>query len=284
MSGVEPPDDGPRLPWDVLATPIEARKLARLGYDRGRVRLQPAFFRQLGDNYDAVAEATCPLRDHDAPDADCSCGFYAVADDTQLWRLGADLPNLAVLDVELAGRLIEHQHGYRASHQRTLTVRLPGSCTRCGKPAEMLHHQRFGAIVPACSGCARRPITLDAVSDALGVPVTFADAQPAPAPRKRRLEFVAAQMIIPVLLLFITAVVAFATASTIPLAVGQLGIVAWLVTSSSTMRPLAERLDIAPHESARLRHRWSGLVATIAISCDVLLAIVVVALRGTAGT
>jgi hypothetical protein len=272
------------LPWDVLATPIEARKLARLGYDRGRVRLQPAFFRQLGDNYDAVAEATCPLREHDAPHANCSCGFYAVADDSQLWRLGADLPHLAVLDVELAGRLIEHENGYRASHQRTRAVTLPGTCTRCGRPAEVLNHQRFGGLVPACARCAHRPLTPADLSDALGVPVAFAAADPEPAPRVRRLQFVAAQLMIPIGLLFITAMVAFATASTVPLAVGQLGIVAWLVTSSSILRPFAERLGIGDHESARLRHRWSGLVATIAISCDVLLAIVVVALSGTAGT
>ena len=105
-----------------------------------------------------VAHATCALADHDAPDADCSCGFYAVADDTHLWRLGADEPELAVLDVELAGRVIEHDHGYRASHQRVTHVRFHGVCVRCGKRAETFAHRRFGSLVPSCRRCARRPI------------------------------------------------------------------------------------------------------------------------------
>ena len=116
------------LPWDVFATPIAARKLARLGVEQDRVVLRPAFYRQLGEAYGALAHATCALADHDAPDSDCSCGFYAVADESQLWRLGADEPELAVLDVELAGRVIEHDHGYRASrparHARALPRRV----------------------------------------------------------------------------------------------------------------------------------------------------------------
>ena len=76
------PDARWSLPWDVFATPIAARKLARLGIEHGEVVLRPAFYRQLGAAYGAVAHATCPLEDHDAPGAECSCGFYAVADDT----------------------------------------------------------------------------------------------------------------------------------------------------------------------------------------------------------
>ena len=49
------------LPWDVFATPIEAKKLTRLGVERDAVVLRPAFFRQLGPSYGVVAEATCPL-------------------------------------------------------------------------------------------------------------------------------------------------------------------------------------------------------------------------------
>ena len=144
------------LPWDVFATPIAARKLARLGVEQDRVVLRPAFYRQLGEAYGALAHATCALADHDAPDSDCSCGFYAVADESQLWRLGADEPELAVLDVELAGRVIEHDHGYRASHQRVTHVRFHGVCVRCGKQAVTFAHRRFGGLVPSCRRCARR--------------------------------------------------------------------------------------------------------------------------------
>ena len=111
--------------------PDRGRKLARLGVEQDRVVLRPAFYRQLGEAYGALAHATCALADHDAPDSDCSCGFYAVADESQLWRLGADEPELAVLDVELAGRVIEHDHGFRASHQRVTHVRFHGVCVRC---------------------------------------------------------------------------------------------------------------------------------------------------------
>jgi len=159
------------LPWDVYATPIAARKLARLGIEHGEVVLRPAFYRQLGASYGVVSRATCPLEGHDAPGAECSCGFYAVADETQLWRLGADEPELAVLDVELAGRIIEHDHGYRASDQTVRSVRFHGVCVRCGRQADVFGQRRFGGLVPACRRCARRALEPAAVADALGVPV-----------------------------------------------------------------------------------------------------------------
>src|SRR4051812_1281640 len=183
------------LPWDVFATPIEACKLARLGIEHGDVMLRPAFYRQLGASYGTVAHAACPLHDHDAPQQDCTCGFYAVADVGQLWRLGADEPELAVVDVELSGRVIEHDHGYRASDQRARAVRVHGVCTRCGRRAEVFAQRRFGGLVPACRRCARRPLEAGAVSDALGVPVSFTPDDPAPVSVGKRLEFVLAQLL-----------------------------------------------------------------------------------------
>ena len=76
------------LPWDVCATPIEARKHARLAMERGEVVFRPALFRQLGAPYRTVARATCPLEGHEAPQVNCSCGFSAGPDDEALWRLG----------------------------------------------------------------------------------------------------------------------------------------------------------------------------------------------------
>jgi hypothetical protein len=267
------------LPWDVYATPIAARKLARLGVEHDRVVLRPAFFRQLGDAYGALAQASCALGDHDAPHADCSCGFYAVADDAQLWRLGADEPELAVLDVELSGRVIEHDHGYRASNQHVLGVCFHGVCVRCGRRAEAFSQRRFGSLVPACRSCARRPMTPDEVSKSLGVSVRFTTDDPAPAPLGTRLRFVLAQLAAPVLILLVTAMTALTTASGIPLACGQLAIVVWLVSVPSLMPRLGERLGIGGTEAVRLQHRWSPVVAAVAIGCDIALTIVVVALR-----
>ena len=267
------------LPWDVFATPIAARKLARLGVEQNRVVLRPAFYRQLGEAYGARAEATCALSDHDAPASDCSCGFYAVADDTQLWRLGADEPELAVLDVELAGRVVEHAHGYRASHQRVTRVQFHGVCVRCGRRADTFAHKRFGSLVPSCRRCARRPIEAAEVSASLDVPVSFRTDDPEPAPLATRLRFVLAQMAAPVLILLVTAVVALATGSGIPLACGQLAIVVWLVTVPSLLPRLGERLGIGGTEAVRLQHRWSPVVAAVAIGCDIVLTVVVIALR-----
>ena len=267
------------LPWDVYATPLSARKLARLGIEHDRVVLRPAFFRQLGEAYGAVAHASCALTDHEAPAADCSCGFYAVADDTQLWRLGADEPELAVLDVELAGRVIEHDHGYRASHQRVTHVRFHGVCVRCGQRAETFAHRRFGGLVPSCRRCARRAIEPDEVAASLEVPVSFSTDDPEPASMATRVRFVLAQMAAPVLILLVTAIVALATGSGVPLACGQLAIVVWLVTVPSLLPRLGERLGIGGTEAVRLQHRWSPVVAAVAIGCDIVLTVVVIALR-----
>jgi hypothetical protein len=270
---------GPSLPWDVYATPIAARKLARLGVEQDRVVLRPAFYRQLGEAYGARAHASCALSDHEAPAADCSCGFYAVSDDTHLWRLGADEPELAVLDVELAGRVIEHDHGYRASHQRVMSVQFHGVCVRCGKRADVFAHRRFGSLVPSCRRCARRALELHEVSESLDVPVSFRTDDPAPASVATRLRFVLAQLAAPVLILLITAVVALATGSGVPLACGQLAIVVWLVTVPSLLPRLGDRLGIGGTEAVRLQHRWSPVVAAVAIGCDIVLTIVVIALR-----
>jgi len=267
------------LPWDVYATPIAARKLARLGVERGEVVLSPAFYRQLGASYGVVARASCALEGHDAPHADCTCGFYAVADDSQLWRLGADEPELAVLDVDLAGRVIEHDHGFRASDQTVRAVHFHGVCVRCGMRAEVFSRRRFGSLVPACRRCARHPLDPASVSDALGAPVAFTTEDPPPASRATRLEFVLAQMAAPVLILLVTAAIALATGSGVPLACGQLAIVVWLVTVPSLLGRLGDRLGITGTEAVRLQHRWSPVVAAVAISCDIVLTVVVIALR-----
>jgi hypothetical protein len=58
---------------------------------------------------------------HDAPHAGCSCGIYAARDPATVWTylLGRDDPHTVrrVLGrVVLWGRVVEHEHGWRASH------------------------------------------------------------------------------------------------------------------------------------------------------------------------
>jgi len=274
------------LPWDVYATPIRARKLARLAVAQAvppsgdspgspeRIVLQPAFFRQLGGSYEVAADAVCPLQDHDAPDASCTCGFYAVEDDEELWRLGGYEPELAVLDVDLAGRVIEHEHGYRASHQRVRRVTLGNACVRCGRPAVALRRHWFGGLTPACARHGKHAIAIDDVAAAFGVPVEFAIEEPAPAPRGKRLRFVLAQLVVPVLVLLLGIGLAFATDSGVPLNFAQLGVLGWLLLGPMVFDRIAPRFGLGRRETVRLQRRWSWLVVCVVIGCDLLITVV----------
>ncbi len=86
-----------------------------------------------GFGLEATAECVMPIDEtieqrHVAPEWYCSCGFYSwglhvpVAD--RRWTL--DLPYVALL-VELSGKVIEHERGFRAQHQRVVEIQvLPG--------------------------------------------------------------------------------------------------------------------------------------------------------------
>ncbi len=262
------------LPWDVLATPIEATKLARLGMERGHVVLRAAFFRQFGASYGARAEAECPLHAHPAPALDCSCGFHATADDEHLTRLGADEPDVAVLDVELAGHVIEHERGFRASHQRTRAVRVHAVCVRCGRAAEVLHQRRFGSLVPSCRRCTRHPVPLAEAARSLGVPVCFSGDVVAPSSRVRRFAFVLLQVLVPLLCLTAAAALAVAWTSAVPLMIVQLLLLGWLVATPWTFSRLSGTLRIRAPEATRLEHRWGRFVAAVVVLCDFAVAVV----------
>jgi hypothetical protein len=126
-----------------------------LGYKYASLTWQPAIGFQL-QSYGSVvvaadADATCLARSerelflpsylgyrtsttpaHDAPDARCRCGFYAVRNPDDL---ESSNPLSVRLDVELSGRVIVHEHGYRAQHQRVLRAH-PPRCFYCGDDSE----------------------------------------------------------------------------------------------------------------------------------------------------
>jgi len=266
------------VPWDVYATPIEATKLARLGVEHGRVVLRAAFFRQLGATYGVEAEAECPLHLHPAPQLDCSCGFYAAAGEEHLGRLGVDEPDVARLDVELAGHVIEHDHGFRAAHQRTCGVHVHGTCVRCGDPAEVLHQRRFGALVPSCRRCARRAMTLPEASASLGAPVEFGDRPGSRSPRARRLAFVLTQVAVPLVCLIAAGTLAATWSSVWPLMLVQIALLAWLVATPWTFPRLSAVLHLERGECTRLEHRWGRAVASVVVVCD--FAVATLALSG----
>ncbi|HZP29237.1 MAG TPA: hypothetical protein VFC99_09820 [Acidimicrobiia bacterium] len=270
------------LPWDVYATPIGARKYGRLAMEHGEVVVRPAFFRARGDLYGAVARASCPfVPDHDAPEIGCSCGFYAVASEAELDRLGADAPDLAVLDVELSGRVVEHAHGYRASHQVIRRVRLHQRCVRCGAHAELLHQRRFGSLVPACARCARRPVTVETAATSLGTTVEFEADDSVPAPRATRALVVLAQTLGP--LAVIGGAIALATfwRPAIALALAQFLLLVWLAFRPNVVERLEKRLGIDGVERARLRRRWNAAVVAFTFGCAIAVGVASVALSSS---
>ena len=70
--------------------------------------------------------AQCPIERHQAPHEGCSCGLYAAKERNYALHLARRfLPGAAatvVGRVELAGKVIEHDHGYRAERARIAEV------------------------------------------------------------------------------------------------------------------------------------------------------------------
>lgn len=120
---------------------------------------------------------------HDAPGVDCQCGIYALPPDLESTYTG---PNYVTLLVELSGRVIEHEKGYRAGHQRVVECKLP-PCPYCARPADWVD-VRDGLMVQATcdrhradvapegkpEGAGRVWVHVDDVAATLPVPLTRA--------------------------------------------------------------------------------------------------------------
>lgn len=98
----------------------------------------------VGGTYGPSADAECVAShadrlvwDHRPPDLACTCGFWAFKEcrrALQLLTAPAQLDAVwpAVLcQVDLAGDVVEHSEGWRASHQRTMGVQVPAWCSMC---------------------------------------------------------------------------------------------------------------------------------------------------------
>lgn len=105
---------------------------------------------------------------HAAPRLDCGCGFWAY----RSADAPVEYPNAAYLDVELYGRIIEFEKGYRAQHQRVMRVTFDNWCYDCGQPAKGLRvDNEAGALCPTCAdgGCPPHSvITLPVLRERLG--------------------------------------------------------------------------------------------------------------------
>lgn len=113
--------------------------------------------------YDVESRAVCQLgMDHLVPSWACSCGFYAMPDEQALataWG-EARLSHWAVLRVEVSGRVIEHERGWRASRQVVVEAAWEDRCHRCGRTAHGFGFdgERAGPVVPLCRTCAGRSL------------------------------------------------------------------------------------------------------------------------------
>lgn len=91
----------------------------------------------------AVCGANLNKAEHVSPDLHCSCGFYIPSDERG--RITRPQGSVA-LEVEMAGKIIRFEHGYRAQWQRVLSVTLPTECGQgnsyaknsCAGPARWL--------------------------------------------------------------------------------------------------------------------------------------------------
>jgi hypothetical protein len=173
------------------AEPITAVKLARLVEVDGRISFAPRYARELSNPYEADADAVCESEaNHTAPAPRCRCGFHGVAARDELWRLDMS-PEAVILEVELAGKVIEHEFGWRAGHQSVLGLHLPALCARWGcrratvgvapgrADAYELGMKPWTLLRPSCARCAKRKlVTIADLASALGVEVTVDSPPP----------------------------------------------------------------------------------------------------------
>lgn len=119
MSSERAPDAiEPIRAWRVWLTSVESREnlILRSVTEAGR-----------GTRWLAgrTLEAGCPTGEHDAPLGECTCGIYA----HKSWASASDqargVAGAVVGEVQLWGRVVEHDRGYRAQFARPCALWLP---------------------------------------------------------------------------------------------------------------------------------------------------------------
>jgi hypothetical protein len=113
-----------------------------------------------------------PPAPHAAPDLGCTCGFYAFKEAGAAVDLLAERPpasrlfGTALLEVDLAGTVIEFDRGFRAHRQRVLGVQVPRWCVPCAADGEA---QRAGRV----AGYAGRRLETGLRSEVPRVPSAY---------------------------------------------------------------------------------------------------------------
>ena len=148
----------------------------------------------VGPSFSTEDVAECPFaEDHDAPGADCDCGFRAADDPESLLDLInpslEELAGAAILDVELGGFVLPMGPGFRGSSQRVLSAGLLRWCGPClrgdlspAAPPQLFAVERGGwlQVLGLCedhAAMAWHPIALTPaeVAEHLRAPVGWAD-------------------------------------------------------------------------------------------------------------
>ena len=164
----EAPEPQPKLPRRKQAEPYIGYKRIDLTAEKGDGAL---LVQGLWDVYPVDATALCLNgKRHKAPNERCTCGFYAMAEPLNYdWRFLAK--------VQLFGRVIRAEHGYRAERQRVLEIIANNECSICGydeREAVGFQVSTTGAVHALCAGHSPMgAATIEQVSAAVGVPVKW---------------------------------------------------------------------------------------------------------------
>jgi hypothetical protein len=171
------------LPEAALDEPLRMVKVAEVR-GAGAPRVHPVGrFRRRPYEHTVPATASCHKRAHAAPAIGCSCGFHAVVSIDGLSEVVDLLADSVVLDVEVAGTVIEHERGVRAQQQSILGIGFPRTCAWCGGGAIAVAPGRVWRSI--CGDCAgrRRSVSRAEATAVIGVDVAFVDI---PAESRRR--------------------------------------------------------------------------------------------------
>lgn len=135
----------PKIPEVFGTEAILAWKRGRLTISNGDIQVTGPVKTHI--DYDQDMQAECERsygrltglreykRDHEVPDLDCTCGFWAVKR-----REDVEYTGNVTLRVELLGKVIEGTKGYRASRQRILAIEFaPSYCQALACKATVTH-------------------------------------------------------------------------------------------------------------------------------------------------
>ena len=179
------PDLNPNAEDQQVDGPLSGVKYGAVVRVDGQLRFSATTRRaQHSPCYDVEANAVCQLgMDHRAPAWSCTCGFYVMPDEGALLETWGDArqSHWALLKVEISGRVIEHERGWRAARQVVVEAQWDDRCQRCNRARADgfgFVGSRPGPLVPLCRSCAGRTLwSVGEVSGRLGTDVRL---RPAP--------------------------------------------------------------------------------------------------------